>query len=109
MLTLTPLSLRSSITDCVKPVTPNLLALYAAPPAKKLVPAKLDIVIIYPSEDDAWKIQIEEVSEIDTEEITGQESLEYMLSLMAEHDNKLNEGELREYVKALKEHAGEDY
>lgn len=43
------------------------------------------------------------------EEITGQESLEYMLSLMAEHSNKLNEDELREYVKALKEEAGEDY
>ncbi len=45
----------------------------------------------------------------ETEKITGQESLEYMLSLMAEHDNKLNEMELREYVNALKEHAGEDY
>lgn len=45
----------------------------------------------------------------ETEKITGQESLEYMLSLMAEHSNKLNEMELREYVKALKEHAGEDY
>lgn len=43
------------------------------------------------------------------EEIIGQESLEYMLSLMAEHSNKLNEDELREYVKALKEEAGEDY
>ncbi|MCM8570184.1 hypothetical protein NE848_12395 [Gramella jeungdoensis] len=43
------------------------------------------------------------------EEVTGQESLEYMFSLMADHSNKLNEMELREYVKALKEHAGEDY
>ena len=51
----------------------------------------------------------EEIEIIETEEVKGQESLEYMLSLMAEHDNKLNEMELREYVKALKEHAGEDY
>lgn len=43
------------------------------------------------------------------EEITGQESLEYMLSLMADHSNKLNEMELREYVQNLKEHAGESY
>ena len=51
----------------------------------------------------------EEVEVSEGEEVTGQESLEYMLSLMAEHDNKVNELELREYVKALKEHAGEDY
>jgi len=50
-----------------------------------------------------------ETTTLETEEVKGQESLEYMLSLMAEHDNKLNEMELREYVKALKEHAGEDY
>lgn len=51
----------------------------------------------------------EEDQKESSEEITGQESLEYMLSLMAEHSNKLNEMELREYVKALKEDAGEDY
>lgn len=51
----------------------------------------------------------EETSTEDSEEITGQESLEYMLSLMADHSNKLNESELREYVKALKESVGEDY
>ncbi|SDR81270.1 hypothetical protein [Gramella sp. MAR_2010_147] len=51
----------------------------------------------------------EETEVIETEDVTGQESLEYMLSLMAEHSNKLNEMELREYVKALKEDAGEDY
>ena len=50
-----------------------------------------------------------EVEAESSEEVTGQESLEYMLSLMAEHSNKLNEDELREYVKALKEEAGEDY
>ncbi|TBW29132.1 hypothetical protein [Gramella sp. KN1008] len=44
-----------------------------------------------------------------TEEVTGLESLEYMFSLMADHSNKLNEQELREYVRALKEFAGEDY
>lgn len=50
-----------------------------------------------------------EETERETEEIKGQESLEYMLSLMGEHTNKLNEMELRDYVKALKEEAGEDY
>lgn len=53
--------------------------------------------------------ETEETEVVETEDVTGQESLEYMLSLMAEHSNKLNEMELREYVKALKEHAGEDY
>jgi len=51
----------------------------------------------------------EETEIVETEDVTGQESLEYMLSLMAEHSNKVNEMELRDYVKALKEHAGEDY
>lgn len=51
----------------------------------------------------------EETEILETEDVTGQESLEYMLSLMAEHSNKVNEMELRDYVKALKEHAGEDY
>ncbi|MDR5590181.1 hypothetical protein [Christiangramia sp. SM2212] len=51
----------------------------------------------------------EETEVIETEDVTGQESLEYMLSLMAEHSNKVNEMELRDYVTALKEHAGEDY
>lgn len=51
----------------------------------------------------------EEVENNDAEEVTGQESLEYMLSLMADHSNKLNEMELREYVQTLKEHAGESY
>ncbi|MCH4823050.1 hypothetical protein ML462_07665 [Gramella lutea] len=62
-----------------------------------------------PVELDEDSEEAEEVDVAESEEITGQESLEYMLSLMAEHDNKVNELELREYVKALKEHAGEDY
>lgn len=53
--------------------------------------------------------EVEETEVEETDDVTGQESLEYMLSLMAEHSNKLNEMELRDYVKALKEHAGEDY
>ena len=48
VVTFTPYALKSNIIDCEKPVKPNLLALYALPPAKKLVPAKLEIVIIYP-------------------------------------------------------------
>ena len=55
--------------------------------------------------DDVEEVEVEN----DAEAITGQESLEYLLSLMADHSNKLNEMELREYVKALKEDAGEDY
>lgn len=62
-----------------------------------------------PVELDEDSEESEEVNVPESEEVTGQESLEYMLSLMAEHDNKVNELELREYVKALKEHAGEDY
>ena len=62
-----------------------------------------------PIELDEESEENEETTTLETEEVKGQESLEYMLSLMAEHDNKLNEMELREYVKALKEHAGEDY
>lgn len=69
-------------------------------------------------ENEAFNIAIpddeplEEGEEIETaveEQVTGQESLEYMFSLMADHDNKVNEIELREYVKSLKEYAGEDY
>ncbi len=70
-------------------------------------------------ENDAFDIPIpddepleegEEVEETeDVEVITGQESLEYMLSLMADHANKVNEIELREYVRSMKEAAGEDY
>lgn len=51
----------------------------------------------------------EEVETVVEEQVTGQESLEYMFSLMADHDNKVNELELREYVKSLKEYAGEDF
>lgn len=69
-----------------------------------------DIPVELDENGDPIEIDSEESSEIETsEEITGQESLEYMLSLMAEHSNKLNEEELREYVKALKAFAGEDY
>lgn len=53
---------------------------------------------------------IEEGEEVDNgDEVKGQESLEYMLSLMADHSNKVNEEELREYVRVMKEEAGEDY
>ncbi|WP_026916151.1 hypothetical protein [Christiangramia portivictoriae] len=69
-----------------------------------------DIPVELDENGDPIEIDSEESSGIETsEEITGQESLEYMLSLMAEHSNKLNEEELREYVKALKAFAGEDY
>ena len=42
------------------------------------------------------------------EETTGQESLDYLLSLMADPSNRVNEIELREYVSALKEYAEEN-
>lgn len=60
-------------------------------------------------EETETEVEETETEVEETENVTGQESLEYMLSLMAEHSNKLNEMELRDYVKALKEHAGEDY
>src|SRR5688572_8552892 len=46
--TFMPWLLKSSIAACVKPTSPNLLALYALAPAKKLVPARLAIVMMYP-------------------------------------------------------------
>jgi hypothetical protein len=42
------------------------------------------------------------------EETTGQESLDYLLSLMADPSNRVNEIELREYVKAFNEYAEEN-
>lgn len=42
------------------------------------------------------------------EETTGQESLDYLLSLMADPSNRVNEIELREYVNAFNEHAEEN-
>ena len=39
---------------------------------------------------------------------TGQESLDYLLSLMAEPENKVNKIELREYVNALNTYAEEN-
>ncbi|MUP45765.1 hypothetical protein E0K83_08405 [Gramella sp. BOM4] len=68
-----------------------------------------DFLIAIP-DDEPLEDELEEgEAESGSEEITGQESLEYMLSLMADHSNKLNEMELREYVKALKDAAGESY
>ena len=70
-----------------------------------------DFLIPIPDDDPIDEGEGEEIEEStdDQEEITGQESLEYMLSLMADHTNKVNEVELREYVRILKEEAGEDY
>lgn len=42
------------------------------------------------------------------EETTGQESLDYLLSLMADPSNRVNEIELREYVNAFNEYAEEN-
>ncbi len=39
---------------------------------------------------------------------TGQESLDYLLSLMADPENKVNKIELREYVNALNTYAEEN-
>lgn len=44
----------------------------------------------------------------ENDEVSGQESLDYLLSLMADPDNKVNELELREYVTALNEYAEEN-
>ena len=53
-----------------------------------------------PIEDD------EENQEVIVEdEVTGQESLAYLLSLMEDHTNKVNEIELRDYVQAFMEYA----
>ncbi|MFV8225882.1 hypothetical protein [Christiangramia aquimixticola] len=72
-----------------------------------------DFLIAIPDDEPVEVDENGEPLEVEAEEasekIVGQESLEYMLSLMSEHTNKLNEMELREYVNALKEEAGEDY
>lgn len=51
---------------------------------------------------------MEEDGEVENDEVTGQESLDYLLSLMADPTNKVNEIELREYVKAFIEYAEEN-
>lgn len=51
---------------------------------------------------------VEEEAEIDNEEVSGQESLDYLLSLMADPSNRVNEIELREYVKAFNTYAEEN-
>lgn len=43
-----------------------------------------------------------------SEQPAGQESLDYLLSLMADPENKVNELELREYVNALTTYAEEN-
>ncbi|MDT0641746.1 hypothetical protein RM553_02775 [Zunongwangia sp. F363] len=45
----------------------------------------------------------DEVAE-ETEQTSGEESLDYLFSLMADPSNKVNEIELREYVKAFQEY-----
>ncbi|MFC6860796.1 hypothetical protein [Zunongwangia atlantica] len=56
-----------------------------------------------PIEDD------EENQEVRVEdEVTGQESLAYLFSLMEDHTNKVNEIELRDYIQAFTEYAEEN-
>ncbi|MDT0647706.1 hypothetical protein RM545_13475 [Zunongwangia sp. F260] len=44
----------------------------------------------------------------ETEKTSGQESLEYLFSLMADPSNKVNEIELREYVNAFRAYEEEN-
>ena len=56
-----------------------------------------------PIEDD------EENQEVRVEdEVTGQESPAYLLSLMEDHTNRVNEIELRDYIQAFTEYAEEN-
>lgn len=59
-----------------------------------------------PVPDDEPVEEGEETPENTTE--TGQESLDYLLSLMADPENKVNKIELREYVNALNAYAEEN-
>ena len=68
-----------------------------------------DFLIAIPDDEPLESEELDTKTEESSEEVTGQESLEYMLSLMADHSNKVNEMELRDYVKALKDAAGESY
>ncbi|HEY9185661.1 MAG TPA: hypothetical protein VIM94_10070 [Salegentibacter sp.] len=56
--------------------------------------------------DDEPMEEGEEIPENTAE--TGQESLDYLLSLMADPENKVNKIELREYVNALNTYAEEN-
>lgn len=47
-------------------------------------------------------------AEVESEDIRGQESLDYLLSLMADTSNKINELEIREYIDSLNEYAEEN-
>lgn len=49
-----------------------------------------------------------EEEELPTAEASPEESLDYLLSLMTDSDNKLNEQELREYSNALVAYAEEN-
>lgn len=49
-----------------------------------------------------------ENEEISSKEVDPQESLDYLLSLMAESKNKVNALELREFVNSLNEYAEEN-
>ncbi|MFD1095860.1 hypothetical protein [Salegentibacter chungangensis] len=66
-----------------------------------------DFNIAIPDEE---PIEDEEEGEIavENEDIRGQESLDYLLSLMADPKNKVNEIELRDYVAAFNTYAAEN-
>ncbi len=56
-----------------------------------------------PIPDDEPLEDEEDNIEEETSQTSGEESLDYLLSLMADPSNKVNEIELREYVKAFQE------
>lgn len=64
--------------------------------------------IAIPEDEPIDELEGEEVETPIQEQQTGQESLDYLLSLMADASNRVNELELREYVKAFREYAEEN-
>ncbi len=46
--------------------------------------------------------------EVQNDEVRGKESLDYLLSLMADTSNKINELELREYIDAFNSYSEEN-
>lgn len=57
-------------------------------------------------EDDPIEDDVENEEVRVEEKVTGQESLDYLLSLMVDHENKVNELELRDYVREFNEYKG---
>lgn len=65
--------------------------------------------VAIPEDEPIEGFEKEETEEVTKPEIDAVESLDYLLSSMADISKKSNEADVREFVANLKEQAGEDY